>query len=161
MLFYNLRIERRAKMDPEEWLGPSEYPRSFTEREPLVKPTGKETIQDTEKGADSEIRTYRWRWVVLILYSLSNAMVNIIWIPSAPIADVVSCYYGVTLFWVNALSQVYMLSYVVLLFLIVWMLDKYGLSVCLAIATCCDAAGAALKLAGTGEALRLSMQHQS
>ena len=151
-------------MDPEEQLSPSERPSSYTERAPLVKPTGEGTIQnskirDTERGDDPEIRTYRWRWVVLILYSLSNAMVNIIWIPSAPIADVVSCYYGVTLFWVNALSQVYMLSYVVLLFFIVWMLDKYGLSVCLAIATCCDAAGAALKLAGTGEGLMLDLQH--
>ena len=143
---------------PGDHKGPISYSDQSSERtlESVVAVEG--TIQsgnlhDTVHipGPTAEIRTYRWRWIVLLLYSLNNAFVNIIWIPFAPIADVITCYYDVSLFWVNALSQVFMLSYVVLLFIVVWMLDKYGLKVCFAIAACCGAAGAALKLAGTGE----------
>ena len=90
---------------------------------------------------------------MLFIFSLNPVMVNIIWIPSAPIADVVCCYYDLSLFWVNALSEVYMLTYIILVFPVAWMLDKYGMKLIVTIAACCNAAGAALKLAGTGEPL--------
>ena len=78
-------------------------------------------------------------------------MTNIIWIPSAPIANTIICYYDVSLFWVNSLSEVYMLTYIILLFPAMWILDKYGLRLSVMLGAGFDAAGAALKLAGTGQ----------
>ena len=46
-----------------------------------------------------------------------------------------------------------MLTYIILVFPVAWMLDKYGMKLTVTIAACCNAAGAALKLAGTGEPL--------
>ena len=134
-----------------------EDPPPYSAEEPLLQNGDAHSgvIQATEyhrtpTKSSFVIQTYRWRWVVLLIFSLNLAMTNIIWIPSAPIANVVICYYDISLFWVNALSEVYMLVYIPLLFPVVWMLDKYGLKLSLMIGACSDAAGAALKLAGTG-----------
>ena len=132
---------------------PMYHPRS--ERSHLLDPArtltnyNNSTIQPTENVP--VIQTYRWRWVVLFVFSLNPIMINIIWIPSAPIANVVSCFYDVSLSWVNALSEVYMLVYVLLLFPVIWILDKHGLRLSMTVGAGCNAAGAALRLAGSGE----------
>lgn len=111
---------------------------------------GHDNLLDRGTRSHPPIRTYWWRWIVLIVFSLNLGMTNILWITAAPIANVVMCYYSVSEFWVNALSEVYMLTYTILLFPAAWFLDRYGLRLSILIGAASDAAGAALKLAGTG-----------
>ncbi|XP_064393751.1 heme transporter FLVCR1-like [Halichondria panicea] len=125
------------------------------EKAPLLSSTKVDTatdrsIQATQPSAEPVIRTYLWRWIVLIIYSVVSISVNLVWISSAPIADIMTCYYDVSVFWVNGLSEVYMLMYLIALFPIVWLLDKYGLRLTMILGAGFNAAGAALKVAGTG-----------
>ncbi len=137
-------------------------PPAYTEKTALIntaivkkKPSESSSIS----SIDDNIRTYWWRWIVLFIFSLNLAMTNIIWIPSAPIANTITCYYDIDVFWVNALSEVYMVTYFILLFPAVWLLDKYGLRLSLMLGAAFDAAGAALKLAGTGITFTLTYTH--
>ena len=116
-----------------------------------AKVEGPDSLLDRGIRSLPPVRTYWWRWIVLLVFSLNLAMTNILWITAAPIANVVMCYYNVSEFWVNSLSEVYMLTYIILLFPAVWLLDKYGLRLSILLGACGDAAGAALKLAGTGK----------
>jgi len=50
---------------------------------------------------DERIRTYWWRWIVLIVYVMNITIVNDGWFTFAPIADVVTCYYSGSTFWIN------------------------------------------------------------
>ena len=109
------------------------------------------TVESLEDGDRNEIKVYRRRWIVLAIF-VSDVVVNLAtWISFGPIAEIARCYYGVTDFWINSLSTVYMLSYTVLLLPGVWMLARLELQTTAVIASCCSAAGACLKVAGVGE----------
>ena len=106
-----------------------------------------------EKGAPKSakpVRTYWWRWVVLGVFTLNLSMTNLQWITFGPVADVVTCYYGISNFWVNSLSMVYMLVYILCFVLSALSLDRLGLRTTIVIGSCMNALGAALRVAGTG-----------
>ena len=109
------------------------------------------------RGGKEEIKTYWWRWVVLGVFVGILAINNTIWITFGPIADVMSCYYGVSDFWVNSLSMVYMLVYTLFVVPSIWLLNAVGLRNTVVIAACCSAAGAGLRMAAVGE--RKQMHH--
>ena len=96
------------------------------------------------------LRTYKWRWVVLALFSLNNAVTNYIWIMSAIIANVMKCYYGISDTMVNLLTTSYMMMYVLLVWPVAWAMDKYGLRKLSIVASAAMTLGAALRIAGTG-----------
>ena len=125
---------------------------------------GSNKVEDTEKTAllqnehkgvvdgTKPIRTYWWRWTTLAIFVLNLGMVNCLWFTFAPIANVVQCYYNVGQFWVNSLSLVTMVMYIVLMFPSAWCLEKLGLRTTTVLASCATALGAALRLAGAGKA---------
>lgn len=98
-----------------------------------------------------KIKVYKWRWVVLAVFIANMTVNNAIWIASGPIADVMKCYYNVTNFWVNSLSMVYMLTYILFVAPSAWLVGRVGLRTTAVLASCGSAAGACLKLAGVGE----------
>ena len=106
--------------------------------------------RDKGDGLDPKLRTYWWRWVVLAVFSLNLVMTNLQWVTFSPIADVVACYYGISNFWVNSLSMGAMLVYILCFVLSALSLERLGLQTTLIIASCMNALGAALRLAGTG-----------
>ena len=107
---------------------------------------------------DKEIKTYWWRWVVLGMFGAILAVNHAIWITFGPIADVMSCYYGVSDFWVNSLSMVYMLVYALFVVPSIWLLNAVGLRTTVVIAVCCNAVGAGLRMAAVGERKQCIMQ---
>ena len=114
--------------------------------------TDEEDTPLLESSKDAAIvQTYRWRWVVLIIFVLSLGLNNSIWITFGPIEDVISCYYKVSKFWVNCLSMVYMAVYIVLLFPSTWILANLGLRTAMVVGGCVNAIGAGLRVAGVGE----------
>ena len=113
---------------------------------------GSSLLHPNAKGGlpPPKIKTYPWRWVVLAVFTLNNAITNYVWIMSAVIADLMSCYYGVSQTWVNLLSTSFMMSYVVLMWPGVWVMDRFGLRLPVVVSSGLVAMGAALRVIGTG-----------
>ena len=116
-----------------------------TETTALLRNEHKDLIDGAEP-----IRTYWWRWTTLAIFVLNLGMVNCLWFTFAPIANVVQCYYNVGQFWVNSLSLVTMVMYIVLMFPSAWCLEKLGLRTTTVLASCATALGAALRLCRIG-----------
>jgi len=70
---------------------------------------------------------YKRRWLQVLLYSLINMANAMTWITFSPIAGIIGCYYGVSAFWVDSLSLVFMVAYIPCFFLASWSLDTVGL----------------------------------
>ena len=103
-----------------------------------------------DEKSSPPIKTYRWRWVVLALFTLNNAVTNYIWIMSASIADLMTCYYDISETTLNYLTTSYMMVYCFLVFPAAWMMEKYGLKLPTVISSAAIALGAALRVVGTG-----------
>ena len=97
------------------------------------------------------IRAYWWRWVVLAVFVLNLAVNNVMWITFGPIADVIGCYYNISDFWVNSLSMIYMVVYIMLVLPSSWMLNRMGLRTTVILSSFTTALGACLRLTGCGE----------
>ncbi len=104
----------------------------------------------TPSGKLPPIKTYLRRWVVLGLFSLNNAVTNYIWIMSAAVADVMTCYYGVSETMLNYLTTSYMMMYCLLVFPAAWLMGKHGLRMPAVLASAAMALGASLRVLGTG-----------
>ena len=74
-----------------------------------------------------EIRLYRRRFYMLLLFSMCTMMNACGWISFAPISDILTNTYGVSLFMINYMSLIYMISFIPVNFLSVVVLDKWGL----------------------------------
>ena len=100
---------------------------------------------------DKGVKVYWWRWVVLFVSVANLSITNALWITFSPIADVIACYYSVSNFWVNSLSMVSMLTYMLFIIPSVWLLNRIGLRATAVIGAFLNAAGACLRLAGVGK----------
>ena len=109
-------------------------------------------VQDSHRDVrDEQIRTYWWRWIVLIVYVMNITIFNAGWFTFAPIADVVTCYYNVSTFWTNSLTLVAMVVYIIFVLPGAWCLERLGLRTTTIIASSTTAVGTALKFAGVGK----------
>ena len=97
------------------------------------------------------LKIYPWRWVVLFVFSLNNAICNFIWLASSPIADVMKCYYNISDTILNFLPTTYLIVYPLFVFPAAWALDKYGIRMPTILSSAVMTIGSALRLAGTGE----------
>ena len=97
------------------------------------------------------VKTNWMRWNVLIVFTLTLAHNNVVWITGAPVADVMRCYYGISNTWVNALTANYMATYVLFFFAAAWFLDRYGLRPTMIVAGLVNAFGTSLRVIGAGE----------
>ena len=125
---------------------PLKYEAVTTSRVEAAEPKEGHTSGDGEK-----IKIYWWRWVVLAVFTSSVAVNNTIFITFGSIADVVACYYGVSDFWVNSLVTVFLLTYLVLIFPTLWLVNAVGLRATVVIAACCNILGASLRMAAAGK----------
>lgn len=120
-----------------------------------------ETCTDSADGSDDrgevKIRTYWWRWNTLIVFTLTLAANNVVWITAAPVADVMRCYYDISNTWVNAMTANYMATYVLFFFPAAWFLDRYGLRPTMIAATLMNAFGTSLRVIGAGEPMKQTM----
>lgn len=129
--------------------GRSEEAKSFLSDSSSPEPDATLRLKPPAVQGRDKIKTYKWRWVVLALFSLNNAVANYIWIMSAIVANVMECYYGVSATMVNLLTTSYMMIYVVLIWPVAWAMDRYGLQKLSVVASATIALGAALRIAGT------------
>ena len=131
------------------------------ERKPLIERSfqdsevqnGADVVEPTDGKERDEIKVYKWRWVVLAVIVTDLCVNNAMWITLSPISNVAKCYYATSDFWINSVSMVYMLTYILFIVPSAWLLNSAGLRTTAVIAACLNAAGACLRVAGTGEFL--------
>ncbi|MEA2102180.1 MAG: MFS transporter [Thermodesulfobacteriota bacterium] len=74
-------------------------------------------------------KVYTYRWVVLFVFALANAMIQIHWVNYAPITTKAALYYGVTPLKIGALSMLYMTVFLVFCIPASYVIDTYGIKV--------------------------------
>lgn len=108
------------------------------------------SVQARERSSVAP-RTYPVRWFVLFVFSLQLTIGNVFWVSMSPINVVLACYYGVDLFWTNALTWVFMLMYVLFFIPAGLFLDRLGLRTAVIVSACVNTIGAWLRFAGVGK----------
>ena len=71
-------------------------------------------------------RVYRYRWVVLAVFTLVNLTIQTLWIGYAPITGQAADYYGVSDTAVGAFAMVFMLAFIPLSIPAAWLIDTRG-----------------------------------
>ena len=74
-------------------------------------------------------RVYRYRWVVLAVFTLVNLTIQTLWIGYAPITGQAADYYGVSDTAVGAFAMVFMLAFIPLSIPAAWLIDTRGFRV--------------------------------
>ena len=95
-------------------------------------------------------RTYKIRWLVLIVFFSHVLYTNIAWSNVDSIADLAECYYNVDVFWINGLSYLFFVTYVLFFVFASWFLGRFGLRWAAIVSGCLGAAGAWIRFTGAG-----------
>ncbi len=77
----------------------------------------------------SGIKLYGYRWVVLAVFALLNAVVQLNWIAFAPITVDCMALYNTSAFWIVLLSMVYMVVYLFMSVPASYIIDRFGIHV--------------------------------
>ena len=123
---------------------------------PSYSSTDHEGKEIEEERKNFTTKTYPVRWFVLLVFCLHLASNNTVWITASPIADIVACYYGVSLWWINTLSWISMFTYTLLFIPVARFVGVYGLRATAIVGGCTNAAGCWLRFAGSGRPEGLS-----
>jgi len=75
---------------------------------------------------EEKFRVYGYRWVVLGVFMLINAAIQILWICFAPITGPAAEYYGVSDMSIGFLAMVFMFVYIPISMPVSWVIDKLG-----------------------------------
>jgi len=76
-----------------------------------------------------KMKVYGYRWVVLFVFALINAIVQIHWVNFASITGEAAAFYGVTPMQIGLLSMSFMVMYIFLCIPASYMIDTYGLRI--------------------------------
>lgn len=78
---------------------------------------------------DMSIRKYKYRWIILAVFSLINAVIQIQWLTFASIAGIAQAAYKATSFQIDSLSMIYMIVFIIVCIPASYIIDKYGIKV--------------------------------
>lgn len=73
-------------------------------------------------GATTKV--YKYRWVILLLFSISSTLNGFQWIQYSIISNIIQRYYNVSSELVNWMSMIYMVAYIPFTFPSVWFMNK-------------------------------------
>ncbi|MBW2096941.1 MAG: MFS transporter [Deltaproteobacteria bacterium] len=76
---------------------------------------------------NEEISVYAYRWVVIAVFALLNAVVQLNWIAFAPITGQAALFYGVSELKIGLLSMSFMIVYIVMCLPASYLLDSLGI----------------------------------
>jgi len=74
-------------------------------------------------------RVYRYRWVVLLVYVLLNALMQVQWITFAPITSEAVAFYGVPALQIDLLSLIFMIVYLFVSLPASYVIDTWGIRI--------------------------------
>jgi len=75
---------------------------------------------------EERLRVYRYRWILLFIFMLGNASLQILWISYATVTLEAATYYGVHEFNILFLSTIFMITYVPVSFVATWFINRFG-----------------------------------
>jgi len=75
---------------------------------------------------EDKLQIYGYRWVLLILFMLGNASLQILWISYATVTLEAATYYGVHEFDILFLSTIFMITYIPVSFVATWFINRFG-----------------------------------
>ena len=70
---------------------------------------------------------YGYRWIVLLFYSLIQAVMQMLWITFAPITGDAAKFYGVSALQIGILAMSFMIVYIFISIPASWTIDTYGI----------------------------------
>ncbi len=70
---------------------------------------------------------FGYRWVVLLVFALISAVIQIQWLTFAPIAREARLFYGVSALAIDFLSLIFMGVFVIACIPASWVIDKFGI----------------------------------
>jgi len=76
---------------------------------------------------EKQVRVYGYRWVVLLVFALITAVIQIQWLTFAPIAREARQFYGVSALAVDSLSLIFMAVFLLVCIPASWVIDTYGI----------------------------------
>lgn len=88
---------------------------------------GSTSLEDCSTQPAQEIKVYKKRWLILILFVVYSASNSMQWIEYSIITNIVMKYYGVSDYTVDMTSMIYMITYIPLIFPASYLLDAFGL----------------------------------
>jgi len=74
----------------------------------------------------ASVKTYGYRWVVLLAFMLINITIQVLWICFAPITSEAAKFYGVGDLQIGMLAMVFMIVYIPFAFPASWAIDRFG-----------------------------------
>lgn len=78
---------------------------------------------------NSKIARYPYRWIVIAIFALLNAVVQLNWIAFAPVTGQASAFYGVSEMKIGLLSMSYMIVYIAVCLPASYIIDVWGLKI--------------------------------
>lgn len=93
-----------------------------------------------------EIRLYKRRWMIVILFSTYSLCNSYQWIQYGIIGNIFQKFYDVEAFTIDWMSMIYMLTYIPLIFPVTWLLDRKGLRVIALVGTALNCVGTWIKV---------------
>src|SRR4030042_2782380 len=75
------------------------------------------------------IKVYSYRWVVLLVYVIINALMQVQWITFAPITSEAVAFYNVTAMQIDLLSLIFMIIYIFVSFPASYIIDTWGIRI--------------------------------
>ena len=72
---------------------------------------------------------YAYRWIVLLVFSIINAVIQLCWITFAPITVDCISLYNTSAFWIVYLSMSFMLVYIIVCVPASYIINHYGIRV--------------------------------
>ncbi|WP_234117701.1 MFS transporter [Clostridium hydrogenum] len=75
----------------------------------------------------TERMTYKYRWVILAIFSVINAVIQMQWLTFASVASIAQKVYKVSSFQIDSLSMIFMLVFIVVCIPASYIIDKFGI----------------------------------
>ena len=106
-----------------------------------------------------KVRVYPYRWVVLIIFMIANAMIQVHWVNFAPITNEAAKFYGVSQMKIGLFSLCYMFVFIVMCVPASYIIERWGLKTGVGIGVALTAVFGALKgICGTSYTIVLISQ---
>ena len=97
------------------------------ESEELISPANSSTGGAGVFNEAPPVRVSKLRWLAFVVYFLHITFTNWLWFSYTSVPEVMVCFSGVGLCWVNALSWVFMAVYVVGILPVMWFEGRVNL----------------------------------
>lgn len=78
---------------------------------------------------ETTTKTYKYRWIILTVFAIINAVIQMQWLTFASIASIAQSVYKVSSFQIDSLSIVFMVVFIIMCVPASHIIDKYGLKI--------------------------------